>query len=782
MDILNDLNPQQREAVEHTEGPLLILAGAGSGKTRVITHRIAYLVERCGVLPSRILGVTFTNKAAEEMRERIGRLIVPEKAKRLTISTFHSACLKILRRNIHLMGLKNDFVVYDAADQTSLVKKCVEALSINEDLYPARNFVARISQLKHRLVTPDQYAGQGADFGFEEKLKRVYPLYQERLAAAQGLDFDDLIGGTIRLFEAVPGVGERYREQFEYLLVDEYQDTNFAQYRLIRLLTGARRNLCVVGDDDQSIYAFRGADVGNILSFERDFPDAKVVVLSQNYRSTRMILSAASTVIGNNTRRKSKDLFTENPEGNRIVWKEVENEEEEAAFVRETIKHLEREEGRALSGFSILYRTNAQSRVIEEALRNAGIPYIIVGGLRFYERKEIKDLIAYLRLIVSPEDDVSLRRVINLPQRGIGATSLERLTAYAEAESISLLGAIGRIVSSDDPVLMEKIGLSPGARRGVSSFYRFVEGLRILSDSGTLSQWVRSLIEDLGYLDHLRREFGSEAESRVENVLEFIDAADRFEKGIESGALNIEEETVSSNSNTPSRLDGLENSAATRPVLKAFLDQVALVAGENAGENEAETAGRVTLMTLHSAKGLEFPVVFMIGMEEGLFPHSRSLTDLREMEEERRLCYVGMTRARERLYLVSAAQRRLYGNAQWNAPSRFIRELPEEVVLAVGKNRPGVGGGFGRFKERSGYPSTRPVSLRAQRKLETPVYDDLQEAGVIFPIGSTVRHPLFGIGRVQRSDGEGEEAKVTVFFSSVGAKKLALKYARLEKC
>ncbi|MCG3110675.1 MAG: UvrD-helicase domain-containing protein [Candidatus Manganitrophus sp. SB1] len=751
-DLLSGLNPQQREAVRHTEGPLLILAGAGSGKTRVITHRIAYLVEQCGVSPAAILGVTFTNKASEEMRERIAKLVSPEKCRRLTISTFHAACLKFLRRHIHLLGYKNDFLIYDAGDQLALVKGCTEALSVNEDLYPPRTFLTRISQLKHQLMSPAEFAEKGADYGLDDKLKKVYALYQERLLAAQGLDFDDLLGLTIRLFESVPEVCRRYREQYEYILVDEYQDTNPAQYRLIRLLTSERRNLCVVGDDDQSIYAFRGADVGNILSFERDFPDTKVVILNQNYRSTRTILAAASAVIENNTKRKSKQLFTENPTGEPILWSQVESEEEEAGFVRDTIRGLVDREGRTLSDFCILYRTNAQSRVMEEALRNAGIPYFIFGGLRFYERKEIKDLIAYLRLTVYPEDALSLRRVINLPQRGVGTTSLDRLATYAETHALSLYDAIGRIVSGSDAMLPDQIELTGGARRGLSAFYQFIEAIRIVSESQPLSQVVRYLIEELHYLDYLKKEFTTEAEGRIENVMEFIDAADQFHP-------IVDEEELSGVAETERPTD-----------LKAFLDQIALVSN---GDERDASGGGVTLMTLHSAKGLEFPVVFLIGMEEGLFPHSRSLTDLREMEEERRLCYVGMTRAMERLYLVSAAHRRLYGSSQWNAPSRFIQELPKEGITIVSR-RPAF---------RPEADGRRAQSWRVKKESDDPVYNDIQESEAgLFPVGAMVRHPLFGIGRVQRCEGEGEGAKVTVAFSSAGTKKLALKYARLEKC
>ncbi len=821
--ILANLNPQQLEAVQHTEGPLLILAGAGSGKTRVIVHRIGYLIHAHQVSPRQILAVTFTNKAAQEMRERTARLIFHPEIRDLSISTFHAACLRILRRHIHHLKIdpeakdygvplryKNDFVVYDAADQLSLVKSCTEALSVNEDLYPPRSFVARIGQLKHQLISPDQYAGTAAEFGFEDKLRKVYALYQEKLAAVQGLDFDDLIGITIRLFESNPALIQSYRERYRYILIDEYQDTNHAQYRLIRLLLSDRRNLCVVGDDDQSIYAFRGADVGNILSFERDFPEAKVVILNQNYRSTRTILSAASAVIEKNLQRKSKGLWTENSAGEPIVWGQVGTEEEEAAFVRKKIES-HREEGRPLSDFCILYRTNAQSRVVEEALRNAGIPYFIFGGLRFYERKEIKDLIAYLRLIVFPDDEISLRRVINLPARGIGSVTLEKVAKFARENRLSLLEAAAR---------SEEMELS--AKRGLAAFSQLLGALRSVAEGERLPQLVRFLIEELHYVDYLKREYGNESEGRIENVLEFIAAADQFKIGPEAKDYGVQIK-IGPEANRVGRpsTHGLEDygvplegrnvnhgvqikfdPAAGDPVkvgsnaedcgaqlaeeapagitaLKGFLDQIALVSNTDAQEG---SEGGVTLMTLHSAKGLEFPVVFLVGMEEGLFPHSRSLTDMREMEEERRLCYVGMTRAKERLYLISATQRRLYGATHWNTPSRFIGDLPKEAVSIVTAGSSSYPGRSER-DFRGGAGRTRYSGWKNEKKEEAgPVYSDLaeSEAGE-YGVGTNVRHPLFGIGRVQRCEGEGEGAKVVVAFPS-GTKKLALKYAKLEKC
>ncbi|MFQ5579432.1 MAG: ATP-dependent helicase [Nitrospiria bacterium] len=754
-ELLHGLNPQQREATKQTEGPLLILAGAGSGKTRVVVHRIAYLIESLHVAPHRIMAVTFTNKAAEEMRERIRNLISPEKSRGLLVSTFHSAGLKILRRHIHHLGYKNDFVVYDAADQLALVKSCIASLTINEDLYPPRTVNARISALKHQLISPDQFEAEAAQYGLDAAVNKVYPLYQERLGILQGLDFDDLICLTIRLFEEVPEVIQRYREHIHYIMVDEYQDINQSQYRLIQLLSTPRRNLCVVGDDDQSIYAFRGANIENILNFERDYPDAKVVILSQNYRSTSTILSAASAVIEKNSRRKEKSLWTENGQGEPILWKQVQDEAAEAASIRLTIEGLQEKEGRPLSHFCILYRTNAQSRVIEEAFRRSGIPYFIYGGLRFYERKEIKDLIAYLRLIVSPDDTLSVRRVINLPQRGIGAVSLEKLTRFAESERMPLLEAAER---------PEEAGISRSAKTGMINFTKIFSTLRSVSETESLPQLLRVLIEEISYLEYLRREFGSEAEGRIENILEFIAATDQFIADPDHALDTDPEDTGSNNVNDLSMpyTTDTDQDQGCRAALKAFLDQAALVSN---GDDQDTSQGGVTLMTLHSAKGLEFPVVFLTGLEEGLFPHSRSLTDPGQMEEERRLCYVGMTRARERLYLISALSRRLYGQIQWNRPSRFIKDLPKEAVTKIG------------------------APLRQERKdgrtfydTSGPVYTDLQESEAgEYPVGTKVRHRIFGTGKVQCCEGEGEEAKVTVTFLGVGTKKLALKFAKLEK-
>ncbi|MFQ5598067.1 MAG: ATP-dependent helicase [Nitrospiria bacterium] len=758
--ILSNLNPRQREAVTHTEGPLLILAGAGSGKTRVIVHRIAYLVETMQVSPYQILAVTFTNKAAQEMRARIQGMIPPEQSRHLIISTFHSACLKILRRHISLLGYPRDFVVYDAADQLALIKTGVETLEINIDLFPPRMLRGRISRLKHQLVTPEDYAGRSQDFGFDAALSKVYAHYQERLLEVKGLDFDDLIGYTIRLLESSPVLRADYRRRFRYMMIDEYQDTNHAQYRLIGLLTSEEKNICVVGDDDQSIYAFRGADLGNILSFERDFPEAKVVVLSQNYRSTGTILSAASAMIEKNNRRRQKDLWTENGDGEKIIWGRMADEKEEAAFVLKSIETLRRREGRPLSDFAILYRTNAQSRILEDTLRAAAIPYAVYGGLRFYDRKEVKDLIAYLRLMVYPDDEMSLRRIINLPPRGVGRVTLERLSRFAESERISLFDAMGRL---------DEIGISPQGRRGLRHFTGFLDALRETGENQALPQLIRYLIDGIAYLDYLKKTWGHEAESRIENVLELIAAVDQF-------LLHQGDED-----RFPFGDNAVEEAGGALSDLKVFLDQVALV---SSGEEDGAAKDGVTLMTLHSAKGLEFPVVFLAGMEEGLFPHSRSLNDDREMEEERRLCYVGMTRAKERLYLLSVTQRYLYGTPHWNRPSRFIKDLPERVIDVVESShisdsfeRVDVDGPQERPGERPG-DRTNPPSAIFRNSIE-PMMEQ-RKVGGRFSVGTVVRHGRFGIGRVERFEGMGAGKKITVSFETAGLKKLVLKYAKLE--
>ena len=745
-DLLEGLNPEQREAVLHVAGPMLVLAGAGSGKTRVIVHRIVHLIRVSGVPPTAILAVTFTNKAAGEMKERVARLL--PSARGLFLCTFHSACLRILRAHIHHLGYKNDFAVFDAADATTLVKSCMEALTINSDLYPPKGLAGRISGLKNRLISPDKFAEGAQRFGPDAALSRVYPLYQEKLRQLNGVDFDDLIGLTIQLLSSQPALLAHYHERFSHILIDEYQDTNAAQYRLIRLLTSSARNLCVVGDDDQSIYAFRGADVANILEFERDFPDAKVVVLNQNYRSTRAILSAASAVIKKNDRRKPKELWTQNDAGDPVAWQRVPNEETEGKWIAATITRLRRADGRPPSDFCILYRTNAQSRVIEEALRTAQIPYIIVGGLRFYDRKEIKDLLAYLRLIVRPNDDFSLRRVINLPTRGIGATTVDRIAELAAQRGVSLHEVIAELVA---PV-GEADGLTLQVRLKVRAFYDTLQSLRDVARTATgIGEMIRRLMVLIDYPAHLKKESAADVEGRMENVMEFVAAADQFDP------LRDLPEWLPV-SGEPDQFPALS-------MLSAFLDHAALTASSD------DSTGRgVTLMTLHAAKGLEFPVVFLVGMEDGLFPHSRAITEPAEMEEERRLCYVGMTRARARLFLISADERKLHGAIHFNPPSRFIREWQG----TPSSGRPS-------YPASSMAPRDRPLAAARQPDVSDAELRPPDSAGLfIYPPGTTVRHPHFGVGRVQQYEGSGEGLKVSVVFND-GARKLAVKYAKLER-
>jgi DNA helicase-2/ATP-dependent DNA helicase PcrA len=727
-----------------------MLAGAGSGKTRVLTHRIAYLVTEVGIPPEAILAVTFTNKAAGEMKSRVAALLSGRGGNRVQVATFHSACLRILRQHSHRIGYRNEFIVYDAQDALALIKTCLKELEIDDTQYPPRKLLGLISQLKHQLIDPARYSEGISGSLLQEKLKQVYSLYQQKLNAFQSMDFDDLLGLTIKLFLTHPDCLEQVRGRFQYMMIDEYQDTNYAQYSLTHLLVATHKNLCVVGDDDQSIYAFRGADVGNILKFERDYPDAKVVVLDQNYRSTQAILVAAGTVIARNQERKKKTLWTENNAGEPIRITRTEDEDGEALVIRDTISTAMRQ-GQPLSDFCVLYRTHAQSRVLEEKLRNAGIPYVIFGGLRFYERREIKDLIAYLRIVVAPEDAVSLRRIINTPPRGVGDVTLQKLVAMAESQAISLYEAIGQVAGPLPTVSSDTV--SGVGKKGLVGFYHLIQQARADMKKCTIGELLRFLIEKTDYISYLSgategEESGSEGkEGRVENVYEFISAAEQF------------------------ALEGATEPPTNEMLYKGFLDQIALISSD-----EVKTeGGAVTLMTLHSAKGLEFDSVFMVGMEEGIFPHARSLNDTKEMEEERRLCYVGMTRAKARLYLSHADSRRLYGSTQSNRPSRFLKEIDgAEQVVASNVDREYAVDRWGKSyssDQENRYALDRPLSGEggAARGPAT--------AGV-FSAGVLVRHPVFGVGQVQRCDGS---EKITIYFSSVGVKKLSLKYAKLER-
>ena len=748
MDYLNELNPPQREAVMHGDGPLLILAGAGSGKTRVITYRIAHLIRERSVAPGNILAVTFTNKAANEMRERVERLLrIPLAG--LWISTFHASCVRVLRQHVDRMGYKRQFVIYDETDRQSLIKTCMQDLRIDDQQYQPRAVIARISSLKNNLTGPEQYERVSAGFGFDEAVSRTYGLYDQRLREAGGLDFDDLLMLTVRLFEQHPDVLAYYQQLFQHILIDEYQDTNRAQYRLVRLLTGQHQNLCVVGDDDQSIYKFRGADITNILNFEKDYPETVIIKLEQNYRSTENILGAAGAVVARNLGRKGKTLWTDRQGGEKVLCYTAVDEKDEARFICRTIDALV-DDGRPHAGIAVLYRTNAQSRAIEDALRQRGIPYRIFGGLRFYDRKEIKDIIAYLRVLHNPADAVSLRRIINVPTRGIGDTTVERLERAAQEGGITLYAA------AMDPAAA---GVATAAARKLGEFAGFMERLRSNMAGLSITDLVRRVMQDSGYTRSLEEEKTIESRMRNENLNELLTATEDFTEQNRDAAL------------------------------AAFLDQVALITDmeqQTAGEGRGKAgANSVTLMTLHNAKGLEFPVVFMAGMEEGLFPHSRSIESDEELEEERRLCYVGMTRAKERLVLTHATERRLYGYPQANLISRFVEEIPGELLDREGSVS--YTSNFGkRYVDWEDAIAPEPVPLPSRvpehRTPRGAAGDGKQRSAEKHPYynGAVVKHTKFGIGTVQRSEGSGEDLKISVSFPGHGVKMLAVKYANLE--
>ncbi|MBW8056523.1 MAG: AAA family ATPase [candidate division NC10 bacterium] len=721
---LIELNPPQREAVLHTEGPLLILAGAGSGKTRVITHRIAYLIGECHIRPWNVLAVTFTNKAAEEMRERVARLLGAEGVN-VWVGTFHATCVKILRKNAQHLDLRSSFVIYDEGDQLALLRGCLKELDLGERVIHPRVVRAKISRAKNDLLTPAGFASQAADY-LEERVARIYYRYQAALQRNGALDFDDLLMETVRLFVERPLILSAYQELWRYLMVDEYQDTNHAQYRLIRLLAERHQNLAVVGDDDQSIYRWRGADLANILDFERDYPSCKVIRLEQNYRSTQRILEAASSVIARNRGRKVKRLWTENEAGELVGFCHARDEGDEATFIMETIRHLAVQEGYDFDDFAVFYRVNAQSRVLEDALRRAVVPYAIVGGLRFYERKEIRDLVAYLRLIANPADSVSFLRVVNVPARGIGRGTLDRVSELAAVRGLSLWEACREI---------EKEGfLAARQMKALLEFQALIERFIARLHETPVPDLVSVLLQETGYSAELEQEGTPEALSRIENLQELISAA----------------------------LDFVQRSEDT--TLQAFLDMVALLT--NVDEGMRDTRGRVTLMTLHMAKGLEFPVVFIAGMEEGVFPHGRAYTDPEELEEERRLCYVGVTRAKKRLFLTAAVQRRLYGGESFNLPSRFLEEITPHLLERIEAPSPSYATSL------EGYGAS---VLRYEVEADQTPFVDFYQPGI------QVRHPEWGVGRIRERMGNGDEMKVVVTFPGIGTKKLKVKYAQLTR-
>lgn len=732
---LSQLNPPQREAVTCTEGPVLLLAGAGSGKTRALTYRVAYLLEK-GVFPANILAVTFTNKAANEMRERVVDL-VGNIGRSVWVSTFHSLCVRILRMSGTHIGLDSNFVIFDSQDQQQLIKECIRELGINEKRFDYRAIQGEIGNAKDELIAPDAYLRVATGY-FEETVSDVYNLYQRRLEKNNALDFDDLIMKTVTLFKKEQSALSNYQERFRYIMVDEYQDTNHAQYVLVNLLAKKFRNLCVVGDDDQSIYGWRGADIRNILHFEKDYPDAYVIKLEQNYRSTKVILNAANCVVKQNQQRTDKELWTENDEGDLIDYYCAFDANDEAKYVAERIKQFCKESRYSYSDIAVLYRVNAQSRVLEEFLMKGNIPYTIIGGLRFYERKEIKDMLSYLRVILNPNDSVSLNRIINVPRRGIGNTTVERLYAYSSAKGISLFDAIQQCNDIPD--------ISGAPARAVKDFAAMLQVL-VDSASSSLSDLTQMVIAKTGYIEELEQDRSFEAESRIENIQELLAVTAEFDRNA-----------------------GLASSKVER--LAEFLEQVTLVSDVDFLETNDKM---VTLMTLHSAKGLEFPIVFMVGMEENLLPHSRALREPDQMEEERRLCYVGMTRAREKLIFTRAEVRVFYGDTKCNPPSNFLSEVPDEFI-----NNIKIGGNDDcKVVDFFAYARKRVIE---PPKIQTEQDDrSLVSRDEGFAPGDRVKHKQWGIGTIVDVKKDGRRTFISVAFPEKGIKKLIADIAPIEK-
>lgn len=734
-EMINRLNKEQQEAVRHTEGPLLIMAGAGSGKTRVLTHRIAYLMDEKEVSPRNILAITFTNKAAREMKDRVSRLVGAQ-GEQMWVSTFHSMCVRILRRDIDRIGYSSSFTILDSSDQLSVIKQVLKNLNMDPKKFDPRAMLGQISTAKNELITDEEFSKHAGNF-YDRQVAQVYEGYQKMLRKNQSLDFDDLIMQTIHLFQRIPEVLEYYQRRFQYIHVDEYQDTNHAQYYLVKQLASRYQNLCVVGDSDQSIYRWRGADIKNILSFENDYPSAKTVFLEQNYRSTKSILAAANKVIGNNAGRKPKNLWTENDEGQKISYFQGATEQEEALYITDKIQELTRNKEYSPSDVAVLYRTNAQSRAIEDTLLKSGISYQMVGGMRFYDRKEIKDMVAYLRLITNPDDDLSFERVVNEPKRGIGKTSVERLRAYAAEHGISFYEAVKEV---------DFTGVSGKAANALAAFGNLIKTLNQQQDFLTATDMVQAVLERTGYEEMLLNEKSIEAQSRLENLEEFMTVTKDFEETSED------------------------------KTLISFLTDLALIADiDRVDEEDPDNEEKITLMTLHAAKGLEFPVVFLIGMEENVFPHSRSLMDEEEMQEERRLAYVGITRAEKELYLTHAKMRTLYGRTNMNPISRFINEIPRELIEGMEETRNTMFGSI--FSKPKDVQSPAPVKRKAERMQTTTGAEDKDW----FP-GDKANHKKWGIGTVVKVQGDGDKMELDVAFPApVGIKRLLAKFAPITK-
>ena len=754
--LLEGMNERQKEAVQHTQGPLLIMAGAGSGKTRVLTHRMAYILAEEEVHPWNILAITFTNKAAREMKERVSQLVGPQ-AEDMWVSTFHSMCVRILRRDIEILGYQRSFTICDPSEQQTAMKRILKKLDIDSEKYDYRMILNRISQAKNDLEDVEEFNKKYTGY-VEQIIGKCYREYQKELAKSMTLDFDDLIMLTVQLFQKHPETLQYYQQKFQYIHVDEYQDTNHAQYRLVTMLAKKFKNICVVGDADQSIYGWRGADMSNILEFEKDYQNAKVVLLEQNYRSTKTILQAANHVIENNVNRKVKKLWTENEEGQAITYYRAQSEQDEGRYVLSQIQSLLRD-GYHYDDFAILYRTNAQSRVMEENLLKSNIPFRLVGGQRFFERLEIRDLLAYLRLIVNSQDDLSFRRIVNSPKRGIGATSLAKLSDFAEVYQFSLLEASLQTTLSP---------LSGKAAKALEKFATTIEELRKMQEFLSISEFVEQVIEKTGYLAALEQQHTMEADARIENIQEFISVAKQFEQ------------------------DRLEEESEESPLLQ-FLTDLSLVSDVDSDDGDGRM---VTLMTLHAAKGLEFPVVFIIGLEEGIFPSSRSIMEHDDVEEERRLAYVGITRAEQKLFLTNAYSRLLYGRTQTNRPSRFVLEIGEELfdskqqqsygstsrqTASFGSKTSSSGSLFDKYREKSQATAyqpkvVQPSSIQPVRKQIVAAND-----GAVWKVGDKVMHKKWNVGTVVKVTGEGTNQEIDVAFAGMGIKRLLASFAPIER-
>ena len=739
-DLIQGLNTEQKNAVTHTEGPLLIMAGAGSGKTRVLTHRIAYLLREKDIAPRNILAITFTNKAAREMKDRVESLVGKD-GEKIWMSTFHSMCVRILRRDIDRIGYDRNFSILDSSDQLSVIKQVLKEINLDPKKWDPRAMLGAISNSKNELMTAEDYARKAGNM-HEEQIAEIYKGYQKKLRKNQSLDFDDLIMQTLRLFDEVPEVLETYQRRFQYIHVDEYQDTNHAQYQLVKHLASRYQNLCVVGDSDQSIYAWRGADIQNILNFENDYPKARTILLEQNYRSTELILNAANNVIDKNSGRKPKHLWTDNKGGEKIHYKQAGTEREEALFVTDKIEDLVRQARFRYQDVAILYRTNAQSRTIEETFVKAGVPYQMIGGTKFYDRKEIKDLLAYLRLIANPNDDLSFQRVVNEPKRGVGKTSMDKMNAYAADHDISLYEAAAEV---------DFVGVSAKAAKAIISFRKMIQNWADQQEFLSATDMVQEVIDKTGYEEMLLNEKSIEAQSRLENIEEFKSVTKNFEE-------NAEDKT-----------------------LVSFLTDLALIADIDSMNEDPNSDDTVTLMTLHSAKGLEFPVVFLIGMEENVFPHSRALMEEEEMEEERRLAYVGITRAEKELYISHAKMRTLYGRTNMNPISRFINEIPEELI--EGKEEIEELPFFNKKREATPFgvkPQQAEPKKRAAKKPQKKDSTGGEKIG--WAPGDKAQHKKWGVGTVVKVQGEGDGMELDIAFPApTGIKRLLARFAPITK-